>query len=143
MSINTHDFNWDKVDKFFDKEKTQEALIYANQRITKAIDEVHHDLSNSLAEYFADEFVLSIEDEITSKVKKVVESLLLGDEKTLEEFNLAPAEWGVKCDYKGLRRKIVEENVDIIKDTHILSLEEELKNARETINYMMECRNDR
>ena len=49
----------------------------------------------------------------------------------LERYKLKASDWGLPCDPDGIRRKIVQKNADVIKDTYIQSLEEENKRARE------------
>jgi hypothetical protein len=131
--ISWYDFKWDDVDAFFQKEETQNTLKYASVSISKAIDQLHEDMSKKLSDYLADEFQLRVQSCITDRVFQVVQKMLLGDEKVLEEFNLAPANWGLRCDPHGIRRKIVEANADLIKNTYTMDLEQQLLLAREQL----------
>lgn len=124
---------WDKIDKYFDDERTLSSLKYAGERLKKEIDDYAQERCDRFADYLQDEFRLLFADLVQSEVKKVVQYLLQGDVKALEEYNLAPADWGLRCDTLGIRRKIVEDNADIIRSTYLQSLEEELKRTKEML----------
>ena len=80
-----------------------------------------------------DEFRLLFADLVQAEVKKVVTDILIGKTAALEEYNLAPADWGLRGDHNGIRRKIVEDNADIIRDTYIQGLEEQLERTKEML----------
>lgn len=138
--INPHLLTWSKVDKFFDEEGAQSSLKYAALCLNKAITDIQHDLSEKFADYLRDEFRLMFDDIIRREVIRVVSDMMKGDVNSLEEFNLAPADWGLKGDHLGIRRKIIEDNADIIRNTHIRGLEEELERARDIIKRYQEYR---
>lgn len=124
---------WDRIDKYFDDENTQSSMKYAAERLKKEIDDYAQERCDRFADYLQDEFKLLFADLVRREVKKVIYCLLQGDVEALEEYNLAPADWGLRCDAFGIRRKIVEDNADIIRNTYIKSLEEELKHAKEML----------
>ena len=122
-----------KIDKFFDEDSTQESLSYAAVRLKKQMDDYTNEVSEKFGHYLKDEFRLLFADLVQTEVKKVVTDILLGNTATLEEYNLAPADWGLSCDHYGIRRKIVEDNADIIRNTYIQGLEEQLERTKEML----------
>ena len=131
---------WSKIDKFFDHENTEIGLDYFSVRLKKEMDEVLQERCNQFAGYMKDEFRLLYADLVRTEVKRVVQALLSGDVTALEEFNLAPADWGLKCDPLGIRRKVVEDNKDVIYSTEMQSLREELLRAQDRIKMYQEYR---
>src|SRR5574343_269110 len=130
---------WDKIDKFFDSESTQSSMKYVSQQIKKTIDDSTQETIDRLSEFLCDEFRLQYKELVRVGIVCAVKQMLSGDLKVLEEYNLAPADWGLRCDSSGIRRKIVEDNADIIRNTYIKSLEEELKRAREMLITARSC----
>ena len=124
---------WSKIDKFFDEESTQQSLDYATVRLRKQLDEYTNAVSEKFGDYLKDEFRLLFADLVQTEVKKVVTDILLGNTVALEEYNLAPADWGLRGDHYGIRRKIVEDNADIIRNTYIQGLEEQLERTKEML----------
>lgn len=131
--IHLHELSRSKIDSFFDTDGAQEVLKYASQKMNDALTQIQDEAAEKFADYLRDEFRLMFDDIIRAEVIRVVQSMLLGDKEALEEFNLAPADWGLKGDWKRIRQTIVEQNADIIRNTHIQALEEELERAREML----------
>lgn len=127
------EITWNKIDKFFNAESTQSSMKYVSQQIKKTIDDSTQETIERLSEFLCDEFRLQYKELVRIGVVCAVKQILFGDLKTLEEYNLAPADWGLRCDPSGIRRKIVEDNADIIRNTYIQSLEEELKMTKEML----------
>lgn len=124
---------WSKIDKFFDEDSTQESLTYAAVRLKKQMEDYTEEVSSRFGDYLKDEFRLLFADLVQAEVKKVVTDILIGKTAALEEYNLAPADWGLRCDPNGIRRKIVEDNADIIRNTYIQGLEEQLERTKEML----------
>ena len=131
---------WDKIDKYFDDENTLSSLKYAGERLKKEIDDYAQERCDRFADYLQDEFKILFADLVHTEVKNVIEALLKGDAQMLEMYNLAPANWGLRCDALGIRRKIVEDNADIIRNTYIQSLEKELEHTKEMLEISREYR---
>lgn len=131
--MDLHKMTWSKIDKFFDSDSMQESLTYAGMRMKAAMQEYTNDCAERFADYLKDEFRLLYGDIVRDEVKRVVREVLLGNQSVLSEYNLAPADWGIGGDHYSIRSKLVEDHADIIKDTHMQALEDQLKRTQEML----------
>lgn len=131
--MSEYELTHEKVDKFFENETTVNSLDYLGKRFQSELEDYLQKRCDDFRYYLKDEFRLHYVDLVKDGVKEVVRQLLLGNQDVLAEYNLAADSWGVRCDHLGIRRKIVEDNKDIIQAAEIQSLKEELARAREQI----------
>ena len=130
-----HSLTNSKIEKFFHSEGGEETMKYAGKLYEKALNDISEDFLYRFREYLVDEYSVFHNGIIRDLVTKEVTSLLLGDEKVLEKYNLAPADWGLRCDPYSIRRKIVENNKDIIGSTYIQSLEEQVARLQSDLEF--------
>jgi hypothetical protein len=123
----------DKIDKFFDSETTTSSLEYAKKRLDERLLEYSYKVSDDFGYYLKDEFRLFYADLVKNEVTRVVQQILLGNNSIMEEYNLAPADWGLRCDPYQIRSKIVEDHAEMIRNTYIMSLEDELKRTKQIL----------
>jgi hypothetical protein len=122
-----------KIEKFFHSESGERGMKIAGELLKKAIDDINNEMCDRFTDYLVDEYSLFYADRVRDGIIQQVSALLAGDYKVLERYKLKASDWGVPCDPDGIRRKIVQENADVIKDTYIQSLEEENERLRERI----------
>ena len=132
--------NKSKIEKFFHSENGERCMKIAGEELRKSLDEIHNEFSDRFTDYLQDEYSLFFADRVRDGIIDQVQKLLAGDDGILERHNLKPSNWGLRCDHNKVRRKIVEENADIIKDTYIRGLEEELERARESLRWLRESK---
>jgi len=129
---------WSKIDKFFESPSTQGAFKYFNTNIQKVLTDNVQDIVDKFNDYLIDEFRLQYADSIHSGVRAVVTDLLKGKPETLAEFNLSPDTWGLRSDPQGIRQKIVDDNIDAIKNTYIMELETRILKMEEKLEIYRE-----
>lgn len=124
-----------KIESFFRNDEAHSVMEIAGKEYEKALDKIHDEFMYRFREYLVDEYSLFYEECVRDGIIKNVSALLLGDLKVLERFNLAPADWGLRCDPDQIRRKIVEANQDIIGSTYIQSLEEQVARLQDDLEF--------
>jgi len=132
--------NRHKIEKFFHSENGERCMEIAGKELQKSLEEIHNEFTDRFTDYLQDEYSLFFADRVRDGIIDQVQKLLAGDDSVLERHNLKPANWGLRGDHNHVRRKIVEENADIIKDTYIMSLEEELERALEDLKWLRKDR---
>jgi hypothetical protein len=129
-----HELTRSKIEKFFHSEKSQSVMEFAGKEYENSLDKIHEKFMDQFRDWLCDEYSLFYEECIKDGIEREIRSLLLGDEKVLEKYSLAPSDWGLRCDHYKIRRKIVEENKDIIKNTYIQSLEEQVARLEDLVD---------
>lgn len=122
------------IDKIFENVPQ---LIIA-EKLREKMREFADTVVDEITDYMKDEYVLRFEEIALSQANHIVEALLKGDETTLESLGLKTriSSWGadkgkeVSYDSKNIRRRIVEHNIENIRNAEMVSLKEE--NARLT-----------
>lgn len=128
-----HELTRSKIEKFFHSESANKVMEFAGKEYEKSLDKIHDEFMDRFRDWLCDEYSFFYEDCIRDGVQRTVSALLRGDKNILERFNLAPADWGLRCDPYGIRRKIVEDNQDIIGSTYIMSLEEQIARLEDQV----------
>ena len=122
-----------KIEKFFHSESGEGCMKIAGELLQKAIGNINNEMCDRFTDYLVDEYSLFYADRVRDGIIQQVSALLAGDDEVLERYKLKASDWGLPCDPDGIRRKIVQENADVIKDTYIQSLQEENERLRERI----------
>ncbi len=123
-----------KIDKFFHSECGEEVMDYAGKKLGTVLSNIEDEFTFKLRDYLRDEYSVFFEDLVRDGIIKEVNGLLSGKHENLERFGLSPADWGLRCDPEGIRKKVAHDNENIIKDTYVQSLEEENARLRERID---------
>lgn len=131
--MDLHPLQRHKIERFFHSESGEECMKIAGKLLQKAIDNINNEMCDRFTDYLVDEYSLFYADIVRDGIIQQVSALLAGDDKVLERYKLKAADWGLPCDPDGIRKKIVQDNADVIKDTYIQSLEEENERLREII----------
>lgn len=130
----------ESVHKIFENLDQLTVVKETKEKMKEMVDAV----CDSLTDYMQDEYVLQFEEIVLHKARKIVSSLLKGED--LKAFGLSTdTRWSepgsvVSYDNDGVRKRIVEHNIASIRTAEMVALKEENNRLQRHLIYLRERR---